>query len=182
MRTTTLLTGDDLLRMPEEGKRFELVRGEMVEMAPPGIEHGKRSGRIFRLLDEFVEEQDLGTVTVESGFYLERSPDTVRGPDVAFISKERLDPNAEVTGFGEIVPDLAVEVISPNDTYAEVTDKVNEYLRAGVRVVWVVDPQFHRVTLYPGGQILSGEDILSGGDVVPGFAVPVSRLFSRRSK
>ena len=122
MRTTTLLTGDDLLRMPEEGKRFELVRGEMVEMAPPGIEHGKRSGRIFRLLDEFVEEQDLGTVTVESGFYLERSPDTVRGPDVAFISKERLDPNAEVTGFGEIVPDLAVEVISPNDTYAEVTD------------------------------------------------------------
>lgn len=182
MPTPTLLTGEDLLRMREDGKRYELARGELIEKSPPGIEHGKRSGRIVRLLDEFVEDHDLGTVTVESGYYLERDPDTVRGPDVAFISKERLDPDAEVLGFGDIVPDLAVEVISPSDTYAEVTAKVNEYLSAGVRMVWVVDPAFHRVTVYPGGVILSDDDTLSGGEVVPGFSVPLPRLFSRRSR
>ena len=180
MATTALLTGGDLLEMKEDVNRHELVRGELVEVTPPGISHGRRSVRIGRLLDEFVEDSDLGMVGVESGFYLERDPDTVRGPDVWFISRHRLDPDADVEGFSDIVPDLAVEVVSPGDTYAEVTDKVDEYLRAGVRMVWVVDPRFHKVTLYPGGQILSEPDTLTGGEVLPGFSVPVSRLFGRR--
>jgi len=177
--TTTLLTGGDLLRMPGDGRRYELVRGELVEMSPPGVSHGERALRVGRLLDEFVEEHGLGKVAVESGFYLERGPDTVRGPDVLFISKERLDPDAEVDGYSEIVPDLAVEVVSPDDTYAEVTAKVGEYLDTGVRLVWVVEPKTRRVTVFPGGRILSEEDDLDGGEVLPGFRVPLSRVFRR---
>lgn len=182
MATKTLLTGEDLLRMPDDGKRYELVRGELVEMSPPGWPHGMYAVRIARLLDEFVEENDLGTVGVESGFYLERDPDTVRGPDAWFIRKERFDPDTAAVGYGEIVPDLAVEIVSPGDTYTEVAEKVEEYLQAGVRLVWVVDPKRRTVTLYPGANTLKEEDLLPGGEVLPGFAVPVSRLFQRKKK
>ncbi|MBI2876278.1 MAG: Uma2 family endonuclease [Candidatus Tectomicrobia bacterium] len=182
MATKTLLTGEDLLRMPDDGKRYELVKGELVEMAPPGEVHGVYASRINRLLGTFVEENDLGTVGIESGFYLERDPDTVRGPDVWFICKERLDPDTEIEGYCEIVPDLAVEVISPNDTYTEVAEKVEEYLQAGVQQVWVVDPKRRTVTLYPGANTLKEGDLLAGGDLLPGFAVPVSRLFQRKKK
>lgn len=182
MATKTLLTGEDLLRMPDDGKRYELVRGELVEMAPPGETHGVLASRIDRLLGEFVEEHDLGTVGVESGFYLERNPDTVRGPDVWFISKDRFDPDMEVEGYCEIVPDLVVEIISLNDTYREVMDKVDEYLQAGVRLVWVVDPKRRTITLYPGAATVREGDLLTGGDVLPGFSVPVLRLFQRKKK
>jgi len=177
MATATLLTGEDLLRLPDRGRRYELVRGELVEMSPPGGSHGKRALRLGRIVDEFVERSGLGTAAVESGFYLARSPDTVRGPDVLFISKERLDPDVEVDGYFEVVPDLAVEVASPGDTYTEISSKVDEYLHAGVRLVWVVDTRARKVTVYPGGQILSEQDTLGGGDVLPGFEVPVWRLF-----
>ena len=182
MVTKTLLTGEDLLRMPDDGKRYELIRGELIEMTPPGETHGKCAARIGRLVDEFVEENDLGTVGVESGFYLERNPDTVRGPDVWFISKDRLDPDTEIEGYCEIAPDLAVEIVSPNDTYTEVTEKVEEYLRAGVRLVWVVDPKSRTVTLYPGAHTIKKENLLTGGEVLPGFSVPISRLFQRKKK
>ena len=102
MVTKTLLTGEDLLRMPDDGKRYELVRGEVIEITPPGETHGVLASRIDRLSGEFVEEHDLGTVGVESGFYLERNPDTVRGPDVWFISKDRLDPDRVIEGYCEI--------------------------------------------------------------------------------
>jgi Uma2 family endonuclease len=182
MATPTLMTGEDLLRMPDNGKRYELVKGELIEMSPPGGEHGERASRIGRLLDEFVEEHDLGRVGMESGFYLSRNPDTVRSPDAFFISKERLDPDAEVFGYYEVIPDLVVEIVSPSDTFNEVIDKVDEYLAAGVRLVWVVNLKRRSVIIYPGGQTLTEDDTLTGGNVLPGFAVPVSRLFRRRKK
>lgn len=180
MSIKTILTGQDLLRMASRGKRFELVRGELVEMTPPGWEHGKSAVRLARLLAEFVEEHQLGSVGVESGFYLARNPDTVRGPDAFFVSKERLDPDAEVIGFCEVVPDLVVEIVSPGDTFAEIMGKVDEYLAAGVRRVWVVNLQRRTVIVYPGAVTLRETDTLSGEDVIPGFAAPVSRLFRPR--
>jgi Uma2 family endonuclease len=182
MATQTLMTGEDLLRMPDNGKRYELVKGELIEMSPPGGEHGQRATRIGRLLDEFVEEHDLGQVAMESGFYLTRDPDTVRGPDVLFVSREKLDPDVEVYGYYEVIPDLVVEIVSPGDTFNEVIDKVDEYLAAGVRLVWVVNMKRRSVIIYPGGQTLTEDDTLTGGNVLPGFAVPVSRLFRRRKK
>lgn len=179
MPTHTLITGAELWHMPDAGKKLELVKGELIEMAPPGGDHGERALRIGRLLDEFVEAHALGRVGVESGFYLARDPDTVRGPDAFFISKERLPVDVTVEGYYPVVPDLAVEVISPNDTFTGVTEKVEEYLAAGVRLVWVIDPKRRTVLVYPGGQTLTEADRLSGGDVLPGFAVPVTRLFRR---
>jgi len=173
------MTGEDLLRMPG-GERCELVRGEIVRRDLPGGRRGECVARLGSILDAFAENTDAGLVAVSSGFYVARHPDTVRGPDVLFTSKERLDPDTEVQGFFEVAPDLAVEVISPGDTYAEVMGKVDEYLDAGVRLVWVVDPAWHRITVYPGGEILSPGDTLTGGDVLPGFAIPVARVFQRR--
>jgi Uma2 family endonuclease len=180
MATRTLITGEDLLHLPDNGKRYEVVQGELREMSPPGMEHGERAVRIGRLLDEFVEAHELGRVGVESGFYLARNPDTVRGPDAFFVSKERLALDVEVIGFCEVIPDLVVEVISPGDTFTEVMEKVQEYLEAGVRLVWVVDSRRRAVVVYPGGHTLAETDTLTGGDVLPGFAVPVARLFRRR--
>jgi Uma2 family endonuclease len=168
--------------MPDNGKRHELVKGELIEMSPPGGERGERASRIGRLLDEFVEEQELGRVGVESGFYLTRDPDTVRGPDVLFVSREKLDPDVEVFGYYEVIPDLVVELVSPGDTFSEVMDKVDKYLAAGVQTVWVVNMRRRSVIVYPGGQTLIEDDTLTGGNVLPGFAVPVSRLFRRRKK
>ena len=179
MGTCMVMTGEDLLRMPD-GEHCELVRGEIVRRGVPGGRHGECVARLGGILDALAENTDTGLVAVSSGFYVARDPDTVRGPDVLFISKERLDPGTEVEGFFEVAPDLAVEIISPGDTHAEVMAKVGEYLDAGVRLVWVVDPAWHRISVYPGGEILSPEDTLTGGDVLPGFSTPVARVFQRR--
>ncbi|MBI3946263.1 MAG: Uma2 family endonuclease [Armatimonadetes bacterium] len=187
MAVATRMTGEELRQLPDDGRRYELVGGELVAMTPPGGSHGERALRIGRLLDEFVEEHGLGWVAAASGVYLAHDPDTVRGPDVLFISRERLGADVrerlgadvEVTGYYDVVPDLVVEVVSPGDTDTETIEKVGDYLRAGVRLVWVVDIRTRRVTLHPGAEILSAEDTLTGGDVLPGFAVPVSRLFQR---
>jgi Uma2 family endonuclease len=182
MATPTVMTGEDLLRMPGNGKYYELVQGKLRQVSPPGMEHGERAVRIGRLLDEFVEDHELGRVGVESGFYLNRNPDTVRGPDAFFVSKERLPLDVEVVGFCEVMPDLVVEVVSPGDTFTEVMEKVQEYLDAGVRLVWVVDSRRRALLVYPGGYMLAEKDTLTGGEVLPGFAVPIVRLFRRRQR
>lgn len=177
-----VMTGEDLLRMPRGRKRYELVKGELIEGVLPGGEHGERCGRIGCLLGDFVDAHQLGRVGVESGFYTSRNPDSVRGPDAFFISKERLDPDIEVRGYYEVVPDLVVEVISPGDTFAEVMEKVDEYLAVGVRLVWLVDVRRRTVVVHPGGQVLRETDTLTGADVLPGFSVPVARLFRAKQR
>jgi Uma2 family endonuclease len=180
VETRTLLTGEDLLRMGDIG-RCELVRGELIALAPAGDGHGRKTIRTGAVIFNFVEEHDLGTVHgAETGFYLSRDPDTVRAADAMFYSKERLDPDEEIEGYLPIPPDLAVEVVSPGDTWTEVEDKVEEYLSAGVKVVWVLDPKRKTVKVYPDEKTLRENDTLDGGKVLPGFAVPVWRLFRRR--
>ncbi|HEV3263368.1 MAG TPA: Uma2 family endonuclease [Gemmataceae bacterium] len=176
-----LISAEEFARMPDppDGSQQELVRGEIVTMPPPGGRHGVCCLRTGRRLGNFVEENRRGTVTCnDTGFISERDPDTVRGPDVAYWSKERLPEVPE--GYIEIVPDLAVEVVSPSDIFSRIQKKVREYLNRGVRLVWVVDPEGRTVTVYrPLRQatILEENETLSGEDVLPGFSCPVAELF-----
>lgn len=135
--------------------------------------HGSVAMRVGSLLSVHVRANDLGEVfAAETGFILRRNPDTVRAPDASFIAKDRLPEGELPVGYLEIVPDLAVEVVSPNDTTREVWDKVGDWLRAGTRLVWVIDPASRSVTVYRSMddfQILSEGDELVGGEVIPGF-------------
>jgi len=175
-----MLTADDLFLMEENGP-CELVRGEVIRMSPAGGLHGKLTIRIGALLDAYVRPRHLGVVCgAETGFILERDPDTVRGPDVSFVSRDRIPPEGEPEGYWPFAPDLAVEVISPNDLYREIEQKVEDYLRAGVRLVWIVNPGTRTITTYrPSSEahILRIGDTLTGADVIPGFDVSVSEVF-----
>ena len=179
--TTRLMTADELLAMPKDDCRHELVKGELITMAPPGGIHGSAGSRFDRRLGDFVEERGLGEVFIETGFILARDPDTVRLPDVSFVREDRL-PDRPVSGFFPFEPDLAIEVVSPNDRYTEVAEKVAEYLAAGTRLVVVVDPRARTITKYPArGETtrLSADDTLTLDSVVPGFECAAAYLFGR---
>lgn len=179
--TTRLMTAEELLQMPDDGFSYELVEGELRQMAPAGYEHGKIAMRLSLPLARHVEENDLGDVcTAETGFLLKTNPDTVRAPDISFISRHRVNEVGDTKGYGRGAPDLAVEVISPSDKVSAVEEKVQEWLDAGCKLVWVVSPKLHTVTAYRSLtdiETLTENDSLDGGDVVPGFGYPVAALF-----
>jgi Uma2 family endonuclease len=175
-----LTTADELLRYPNDGYRYELVKGELKKMAPAGNEHGSLAALFTGLLITHVRAQKLGKVyAAETGFKLSSDPDTVRAPDVAFISQKRLDEVGPVQGYWPGAPDLAVEVVSPNDLYAEVSEKVAEWLHAGSKMVVVVNPRTKQVLVHVPGDVnvLEGDDTLDGGEVVPGWQLPIKELF-----
>jgi len=176
-----LLTAEDLLRMPQESIRSDLMRGELIRMTPAGARHGQIAIKFGARLDVFVTGRNLGIVfTAETGFILSRDPDTVRGPDVAFVSRERIPPEGVPEGFWPMAPDLAIEVVSPGDTAADVETKACDYLDAGTRLVWVVNPKTQRVTEYRSLsdiRMLTVNDTLDGADVIPGFSLPLKELF-----
>ncbi|OFW08369.1 MAG: hypothetical protein A3H27_07695 [Acidobacteria bacterium RIFCSPLOWO2_02_FULL_59_13] len=181
MSTKTLLTSEDLWKRVADGSRYELSEGELLPMTPVGMEHGGIVVRLARLLGAFVDEKNLGLVGTEIGFRLARDPDTVRAPDVAFVAKHRLPKEGVPKKFAEFAPDLAVEVLSPEDTASEILRKVEEYLAAGVALAWVVDPATRTVTVYRSLrdiQILSADQELDGGTVLPGFRVKIAEIFS----
>ena len=177
----TLLTAEDLWEMPDDGYRYELVKGVLQKMPPAGFEHGSRAMGIGWRLAQYVSENRLGYVlAAETGFVISRNPDTVRAPDAAFVRQSALDRRGIPRSYWEGAPDLAVEVISPGDTYTEVAEKVDEWLNAGSAMVWVIDPRRETIGLYRSVEdftILSGDDILDGGDVVEGFQCRVGDIF-----
>ena len=179
--TQKLITAEEFFRMPQpaDGSRQELVRGVVITMPPPGGRHGACCSKVDRRLGNHVEANRLGTVCAnDTGFVSERDPDSVRGPDISFWTRERLPEVPD--GYVELAPDLAVEVVSPGDHYSRVQNKVRHYLARGVRMVWVVDPEDRSVTVYrPGNQavILEESATLTGEDVVPGFSCRVADLF-----
>jgi len=181
MSTTTLVTAEQLLRMPHDGHRYELVQGELKTMTPAGFDHGEVILSLGELLRPFVRQHGLGRVSGgDPGFVLARDPDTVRAPDVAFIRKERLAANPATDGFWPGAPDLAVEVMSPNDTIHEVDEKAKAWLEAGVRTVWVVNPAWRTVTVYRSAtdiKTLTEDGDLDGQDVLPGFRCRVADIF-----
>ncbi len=175
-----LVTADDLERMGRED--LELVRGILVPvMTPAGGEHGALAALLTARLFAFVEAGDLGRVYVEVGYRLFADPDTVRGPDVSFVSQKR-EPQARFQrGFIHGAPDLAIEIVSRDKTLAEVTAKAWEYLEAGTLLVWVVDPPTRTVQAHQPGQparTLSVSETLDGSDILPGFALSLAELFA----
>jgi Uma2 family endonuclease len=147
-------------------------------MPPPGELHGVCCSKVDRRVGGFVESNHRGEVAVnDTGFISERDPDTVRGADVSFWSKDRL--STIPSGYIEIPPDLAIEVVSPNDHYSWIQKKVRHHLTHGVSLVWVVDPEDRSVTVYRTLQqatILYENDTLTGEDVLPGFSCRVADL------
>jgi Uma2 family endonuclease len=176
-----LLTAEELHKMPDDGNRYELVRGELVCMAATGGQHGIIASRLDHRLRAFVEAHDLGEVcAAETGFRLAQNPDTVRAPDVSFIARERLPTQGVPEGYWPFAPDLAAEVISPSDRFDDVLTKVQEYLRAGTRLVWVFHPRTKTVMVYRANgevQLLQGQAELCGEDVLSGFHCRVGELF-----
>jgi Uma2 family endonuclease len=181
--STTLqrLTADELFTMPEDGFRRELVKGELRKMSRSGSEHGAIIVNVTLLLGQHVKTNKPGVCFgAETGFKIASDPDTVRAPDVAFASTERIPEGSVPKKFWSGAPDLAVEVVSPGDTYGEVEEKVEDWLDAGTRAVWIVNPRRRNVSVYRSMTDvtrLSESDELGGGDVVPGFRCKVSEIF-----
>jgi Uma2 family endonuclease len=178
-----LVTLEEFQRMPEEDAyRIELVRGRIVREPRPGAAHGWVTGRLVERIGSYAREHGLGIVVTETGFLLSVEPPTVRGPDLAFLAAESLPPELPTTGFWRLAPDLAVEVVSPSNTAAEIREKVLEYLASGSRLVWVVDPATRSVSAYRSRRdisLLTEDDALEGGDVLPGFRLPIAELLER---
>ena len=181
MATKTLYTAQDLLQMPDDEREVELVKGELICMTPTGGRHGKITIRISTPLDNYVMSHNLGVVCgAETGFKLQQNPDTVRAPDVSFVSRERIPEEGEPDDYWPFAPDLAVEVISPGDRYEQVKEKVKDYLEAGTSMVWVADPKTRTITVYRSWRQvyeLTESDTLSGEEVVPGYGCPVADIF-----
>ncbi|MBA3415656.1 MAG: Uma2 family endonuclease [Chloroflexia bacterium] len=179
MATSVRLTAADLAALPDDGWRYELIRGELQRMAPDNVDHGLYGDNIQFPLSRFVRQHRLGRVMGNVGFTLESDPDTVLGPDVSFVRADRL-PARGGCAFPRIPPDLAVEVLSPSNSASEIGRKLAIYLAAGVRLVWVIDSETRTVAVHsPAGVTLLGEgDTLDGGDVLPGFSIPVADLFA----
>ena len=173
------MTAHQLLDKPDLG-RCELIRGELVMMSPAGFEHGVIAGRIHGYLFNFVGRKRLGmVVAAETGFQIGHDPDTVRAPDVGFIRADRV-PRERTRGYLMGPPDLAVEVISPSDRAGELLTKVQEWLAAGCRVVWVADPSSRTISVYHGSRemaLLTIADDLTDDELLPGFRLPVADVF-----
>lgn len=171
-----LMTAEELLHVPN--KHAELVRGILVVREPPGLPHGRIALELGAALLAHVRARGLGRVYVESGFKLASNPDTVRGPDLAFISQRRI-PDPEPRGFPDLAPDLAVEILSPDDRPGAVLGKVGDYLSAGTTLVWVVDPDRRLARVYRADgseQIVGEQEVLQGEEVIPGFACPLASI------
>ncbi|MBI1917655.1 MAG: Uma2 family endonuclease [Planctomycetes bacterium] len=177
-----LLTAEEFAQLPqpEDGSQQELVNGVVLTVPAPSFNHGQVCSTIGCKLGVFIDANQRGWITSnDSGVILAREPDTVRGPDLAFWSRERM-PAPPQTGYPDLAPDLVVEVLSPSDVFPQILRKVQQYLRAGTREVWVVVPEDRSVTVCRPGQeqvILSNGETLSSGDILPGFSCPVAELF-----
>ena len=177
-----LLTAADLLALPDDGKRYELIRGELIAMPPASHEHGRVAERFGRRIGNFAEEHDLGHgIAAETGVHIERNPDTMRAPDYGFISYERMAEPPPPRGYAEVVPDLVLEVVSPDDRLPEIDAKTQMWLDAGARLVLVVYPAAQEVYAHHDDgtvQRYGVGDTLTCDPVLPGFACPVADIFA----
>ncbi len=177
-----LLSAEEFAALPREGLRLELIRGELHAMPPAFSDHGSAAMQLGAYLAAYILSHDLGRVyAAETGFLLARNPDTVRAPDFAYIQASRVTPEATAPNWNPVIPDLVVEVVSSSDRPSDVKDKVEMWLSAGVRLVWVVWPATRTVDQHRPGEAarsLSATDTLDGANVVPGFTLPVASVFS----
>ena len=179
---TRRMTADELLLMPDDGFRYELVRGELRKMSPAGRIHGRHGSYIHISMGSHVVANGLGeTYTSDTGFLL--APNHVRMPDASFVRQERIDAMPDEPGYVQGPPDVAVEVISPSDRYADVEEKVADYLDAGTLAVVVVNPRNRTVRIHRSATdvvLLTESDTLAVDDIIPGWRMPVRDIFRRR--
>ena len=182
MATKTLMTAEELYRHTEdEAKKWEIYRGELIRVSPSGGRHGELTINIGYKLKEFVKARKLGIVCgAETGFILSRNPDTVRAPDVSFVSSARIPKEGVPDNFWPFAPDLAVEVVSPGDSTQDVEAKVKDYLDSGVKLIWIFYPKTKSVTVYTQRSVqkLNENATLGGGEVLSGFSCKVAELFA----
>lgn len=178
----TLLTGEDLLNMQEEGRRYELLDGELVDLGPSNSEHNWIAVNISAPLHAHVKAARLGYVMAgDTGIYLRRNPDRLRAPDVCFFAVDKFPEGRPPATFAEILPDFLVEIVSPSDSATYVEQKIQEWLLAGVRMVWAVYPETRSVTVYRGLsdiRVYREAEIIEGAPVFPDFTLPVAEIFS----
>ncbi|HEX5163775.1 MAG TPA: Uma2 family endonuclease [Thermomicrobiales bacterium] len=172
---------EEFLQLPDDGCQYELVQGELIEMPGSGFEHSAINAFLILELGIYNRQHRLGVITSSDGAYvLNRETRTVLVPDVAFTRADRLPPPGERAGVLELVPDLVVEVASPNDSANMISEKVREYLDAGVQLVWVVFPKRRMLQVFTPDQnsrLMYEDDIVDGGDVLPGFELRVGAIF-----
>jgi Uma2 family endonuclease len=173
-----IYTAEDIYQFALQGRHYELLNGELIDMAPAKQTHGAVANLIAYLVTDYVLPRKLGVVyAAETGFAL--STGDVLAPDVSFTSKTRIQPEAD--GFSAVAPDLAVEVFSPNNTKTEMQEKVTAYFQAGTRLVWIVYPRSRTIYVYTAPNkvtILQQDGVLDGGDVLVDFHAQVSHIFS----
>jgi Uma2 family endonuclease len=181
MAVRALMTAEELLRMPHDDMRYELIEGELIQMSPAMPEHGWHNAEIAFLLGTYAKPRRLGVVFDSSvGYKFGSDPDTVLEPDVSFFRTERLPPRKDWKKFFTVPPDIAVEVLSPSERRALLNKKIGIYFAAGVRLLWLVNPSRRTVTVYAPGReprVLRIDDDLTGEDVLPGFRLPLRDLF-----
>jgi Uma2 family endonuclease len=177
-----LMTADELARTSIPDKQVELIRGRLIVREPPSTHHGGVSANLAFELGAFVRAERLGRVFAQdTGFQIARDPDTVRGPDVAFVSEQQLDRIPQ-EGYADLAPDLVVEVLSPGDRAGEVLAKIGDWLAAGTRSAWLIDPRRREARIFraDGSVAVIGEDgALDGEDVLPGFSCPLRAVLDR---
>lgn len=175
------ITAEQLFKLPSDGKRYELVNGELRMMSPAGGRHGRVAMRIGSMLEQHVRSNSLGEVfAAETGFLLSTDPDTVRAPDAAFVSTSAFQRLKEIGGFLPVAPDLAVEVVSPNDSSSEVEEKANSWIGYGVKLVLVVDPENGSIRAYreQGSiRVYFAGDTVDASDVVASWQFAVDEVF-----
>ncbi len=181
MDNAASVTAEQLLRMPDDGFRYELVSGVLRKAPPGGWIRGIVGGQLLSLLAPHVSFRSRGRMPLTgTGFLLAHDPDTVRVPAIAFIARERLTEAPSQDGFWPGAPDLVVEVVSPGDRQGEVDEKIQTWLDAGARIVWVVNPKWRNVTVYRSAadvKVLTADEELSGEDVLSGFGCRVDQIF-----
>ena len=183
MSTTSiaLMTAEELLQLPDDDSRHELINGELITMPVPGIPHGRIEARVGAPLAQYVWDHDLGEVYFgDAGFQLTWNPDTVVGPDIAYISKERLKEVAEVKGYWQGAPDLAVEVYTPGYRPGKVTESISRLFNAGTKQVWIAHVKHSTITVYRSVSDMttfSGFDYLESPDLFPGLRISLDKIF-----
>ncbi|MEZ6137882.1 MAG: Uma2 family endonuclease [Pirellulaceae bacterium] len=174
-------TAKHLAAMPDDGKRYELIKGELTVMSPAGGRHGRIAVRINKLLAIHVDDNHLGaTFAAETGFRIASNPDTVRAPDGAFVEQRKMEQLDDDTGFLPFAPDLAVEVISPNDSFAAVESKAFTWLDAGSKLVLILEPESKTAHVYRSRadiRIYSVGETIEVSDVVLGWELAVADVF-----
>src|SRR5881397_1893555 len=173
--TSSLLTAEEVERISIPGKVTELVRGRLIVREPPGTHHGALAANLAYYLSDFVRRHGSGAIFAQdTEFKIASDPDSVRAPDVAFVARERTGL-IRSRGYAELAPDLLAEILSPDDRPAEVLAKVADWLAAGTKLVWVIDPERSEVRVYRQDgslSVLREGDSLDGEDVLPGFTCP----------